>query len=194
MNDLHSASHHLVQIVDAAVADSVRRSGPWLACQPGCSQCCVGVFPITRVDAERLRAGLKELELTDPERATNIRLRVAASIELQRDGFPGDFESGVLDETHPAFEEFGNDLVCPVLDPMTRTCDLYSARPVTCRTFGPPIESGEGIGVCELCFVDATPETIKAALIDNSFLQTETELLAEYGTETTTIALGFRNA
>lgn len=154
----------------------------------------MGVFPITRLDAERLRAGLKELELIDAERAASIRARVAAAVELQREGFPGDFAEGVFDESHPAFEEFGNDLVCPVLDPLTRTCDLYDARPITCRTFGPPIESAEGIGVCELCFIDAAPETIKAALIDNSFLNEEAKLLGEYGAESTTIALALRNA
>lgn len=187
-----AAASHLIQIVDAAVASAFQRSGPWLACQPGCSQCCTGIFPITQLDADRLREGLRTLELTDTERATRIRKRVATAIIGQQPNFPGNFELGILDESHPAFEDFGNDLTCPVLDPVTRTCDLYEARPITCRTFGPPISSEDGIGVCELCFIGAPPETIKAALIDNSFLEEEERLLDQAGTEATTIALALR--
>src|ERR1700722_10097182 len=63
----------LIQIVDSALADSTRRSGKWLVCRPGCSQCCVGVFAINQLDALRLRNGLAELELLAPERATRVR-------------------------------------------------------------------------------------------------------------------------
>ncbi len=52
--------------------------------------------------------------------------------------------------------------MCPVLDPDTGLCDLYAARPMTCRTFGPPVRSEEGLGVCELCFHGATDEEIAA--------------------------------
>lgn len=31
---------------------------------------------------------------------------------------------------------------------------------MTCRTFGPPVESEDGLGVCELCFHGATEEQI----------------------------------
>jgi len=41
---------------------------------------------------------------------------------------------------------------------------LYSARPMTCRTFGPPVRSGAegGLGVCELCYRGASDEQIAA--------------------------------
>ena len=52
----------LIQIVDAALADAFQKSSKWLACRPGCSQCCVGVFAINQLDAIRLRKGLAELE------------------------------------------------------------------------------------------------------------------------------------
>jgi len=41
-------------------------------------------------------------------------------------------------------------------------CELYDARPMTCRTFGPPVRSEGGLGVCELCFHGATDEQIAA--------------------------------
>ena len=49
-----------------------------------------------------------------------------------------------------------------MLDPETGLCELYDARPMTCRTFGPPVRSEDGLGVCELCYHGATDEQIAA--------------------------------
>jgi len=70
----------LIQIVDAALADVTRRSGEWLACRPGCTQCCIGVFSINQLDAVRLRRGLADLTKRAPERAAQVRLRARESI------------------------------------------------------------------------------------------------------------------
>jgi Fe-S-cluster containining protein len=155
----------LIQIVDAALADATRRSGEWLVCRPGCTQCCVGAFAINRLDAVRLQRGLADLEKTDPQRARRVRERARASIRRLSAEFPGNAKTGVLDEGSEAeerFAEFANDEPCPVLDPETGLCDLYEARPMTCRTFGPPVRSEGGLGVCELCFHGATDEQIAA--------------------------------
>ena len=56
----------LIQIVDTAVASAYQRGGPHLVCHPGCSQCCIGVFPIAHEDAHRLREGLTALAQSDP--------------------------------------------------------------------------------------------------------------------------------
>jgi Fe-S-cluster containining protein len=78
--------------------------------------------------------------------------------------FPGDAMTGILheEETDSRFSDFANDEVCPALDPETGTCDLYESRPMTCRVFGPPVQSEGGLGVCELCFQGATNEEIAA--------------------------------
>jgi Fe-S-cluster containining protein len=79
--------------------------------------------------------------------------------------FPGNAQTGVLDEGPEAderFAEFANDEVCPVLNPETGLCDLYCARPMACRTFGPPVRAEGGLGVCELCYHGATDEEIAA--------------------------------
>lgn len=155
----------LIQIVDAALADAARRSGEWLVCRPGCTQCCVGVFAINQLDAIRLQQGLADLDKLDPQKAQRIRERARASVHRLSADFPGDATSGVLDEGVEAeerFAEFANDEPCPVLDPETGLCDLYSARPLTCRTFGPPVQSDGGLGVCELCFHGASDEQIAA--------------------------------
>jgi Fe-S-cluster containining protein len=160
----------LVQIVDAALADATVRSGPHLVCRPGCTQCCIGVFPIAPQDAARLRAGLDLLTQIDPARAARIRARVADSLTRLDPWFPGDLATGALSEDYEAailFEEFANDEPCPVLDPATGTCDLYEHRPILCRTFGPPMRTEEGnLATCELCYIHATTEEIAAGELD----------------------------
>jgi len=162
----------LIQIVDAAVADAYLRGGKHLVCKPGCSQCCVGVFPIAHEDAARLRAGLALLELTDPQRAARIHARVAESLARLDPWFPGDRATGILGEDYEAailFEEFANDEPCPALDLDHGTCDLYEARPILCRTFGPPMRTEEGnLATCELCYIHATTDEIVACELEPS--------------------------
>ena len=170
----------LVQIIDSALADTAGRSGEWLVCKLGCTQCCMGVFAINQLDVIRLQQGLVELELTDPERAAQIRQRARASMARLAADFPGNPATGILDEGEAAarFDEFANDEPCPVLDPLTGACDLYAARPMTCRVFGPPVRSEDGLGVCELCYhgasdeqiatceMEVDPEGVEAALLE----------------------------
>ena len=160
----------LIQIVDAALASATLRSGDHLVCKPGCSQCCIGVFPISHEDAARLREGLATLEQTDPAKAARIRTRVADSLTRLDPWFPGDRTTGILNEDHETailFEEFANDEPCPVLDLEHGTCDLYESRPILCRTFGPPMRTAENnLATCELCFIHASTQEIAACELD----------------------------
>jgi Fe-S-cluster containining protein len=163
-----SQDHAFVALIDGAFADAAVRSGPHLLCRPGCTQCCIGVFAIGPADALRLRHGLSALKETDPERAAGVQERAAASWSRLKPEFPGDTSTGVLDvdsngDPVASFEDFANDEPCPAL--ANGTCDLYASRPETCRAFGPPVATGEGYGVCELCFRSATPEEISKAAI-----------------------------
>jgi Fe-S-cluster containining protein len=165
VKDLRVRDQKLIQIVDSTLAEAARRSGEWLVCRPGCTQCCIGVFPINQLDALRLRRGLADLDVRAPERAEGVRSRSRESVaRLSRD-FPGDPVSGVLgegDEADERFSGFANDEPCPVLDPETGDCELYESRPMTCRVFGPPVRSEDGLGVCELCYHGASDEEIAA--------------------------------
>jgi Fe-S-cluster containining protein len=179
---LPAADGALIQIVDAALADAARRSGEWLVCRPGCTQCCVGVFAINQLDAVRLRQGLAELAQTDAARAGRIRARARDSIQRLSVEFPGNAKTGLLDEGPEAeerFAEFANHEVCPVLDPETGLCDLYDARPMTCRTFGPPLRTDGGLGVCELCFHGASDEQIAACELVVDSDDVEAKLLGQ---------------
>ena len=151
----------LIQIIDGAMAEAARLSGAWLVCRPGCAECCLGAFPITALDAARLRSGLAELHAVDPERAKRV-------VERAR-----------------VFRE-GDDEPCPALDPETKMCDVYAARPVTCRVFGPAIRAGGDIvGICELNYAGATDEEIAACQVELDTEALEEELLAGDTSETT---------
>lgn len=155
----------LVQIVDAALAEAAHKSGEWLVCRKGCTQCCYGPFPISQLDVVRLQKGLRDLEQNDSRRAARVRERAKQSWDKLSPNFPGNRKTGILAEDQSAedqFAEYADDEPCPALDPDTGACDLYSARPMTCRTFGPPVRSGsEGaLGVCELCYHGASDQQI----------------------------------
>ena len=96
---------------------------------------------------------------------------------------PGDPFTGILaegDEAEARFADFAEDEPCPVLDPETGACDLYVARPMTCRTFGPPVRAGaEALGVCELCFHGATDAEIAACEVESDPDGVESALSSE---------------
>lgn len=192
---------HLIHIVDVALASAIRRSGPHLACRAGCSQCCHGVFEISALDAARLREGLAD---APPEVKTRILARLEAARAHLGPFFPGDVSTGLLSEDEEAvelFEEWAHADPCPILNPETQTCDLYAARPILCRTFGPPIRNdtedpGAGLAICELCFTEATPEETVAAEMDSGFRMLQEREEAQYeaahpGSGPTIIAFAF---
>jgi Fe-S-cluster containining protein len=174
----------LVQIVTTALASATLRSGPHLVCRPGCTQCCIGVFPIAHEDAAHLRSGLSALAIQDPAKFLRINQRVKESLTRLDPWFPGDLSTGILSEDEQSttlfepgsptsglgslgWDEFANDEPCPVLDPTTGTCDLYEHRPILCRTFGPPARTEDGnLATCELCYTTATTEEIAACELD----------------------------
>jgi Fe-S-cluster containining protein len=142
----------------------------------------MGVFSISQLDAVRLQHGLEELQRHDPQRAAALRERAREAVTCLSPAFPGDPKTGILaddDDAEQIFADFANDEPCPVLDPATGTCDLYSARPITCRAFGPPVRSEDGLGVCELCFHGATDEQISACEMEVDPDEIESKLLKE---------------
>jgi Fe-S-cluster containining protein len=189
-----TSDRELIQIVDAAMAEAVRLSGPWVVCEPGCADCCMGPFPITYLDAWRLRKGLAELERRDPLRAAKVQWRSQEAVAHLKD-YPGDMATGILDEDEEAEERFAalpDDEYCPALDPETLTCDLYESRPVTCRIFGPAVRSGgDVLGVCELNYQGATDEEIAACQVHVDPDSLEDKLL-EGRPEQTIVAFALR--
>lgn len=185
----------LLRLVDSAFARVARKSGAWLVCRPGCTPCCHGPFAISQLDAARLRDALAALAKSNPEKAAAIRARAQQSAKRLTGGkgkhaFPGDPRTGLLSDDEDSVDRFmdaNEDEPCPVLSDShakdgAGRCELYAARPMTCRVFGPPIRSahmstevsdqGDGaagataLGHCELCYHGATPEEVAACELD----------------------------
>jgi len=192
--NLPARDAELVQIMDASLVETAGRAGAFLACRIGCTQCCHGAFAINALDTARLRAGMAELRATHPLLAAEIESRARAWLTEYGPDFPGDRNSGVLGsspEDQSRFEDFANDGACPALDPATGRCDVYAWRPMTCRVFGPPVrtaddDGAEGLGHCELCFIDATPEEVAACEMPVPH-DLEAELIKEIGSRAETV-------
>jgi Fe-S-cluster containining protein len=168
--DLAKVDRQLLSVVDAILRTAADEAGALLTCQPGCTECCIGPFPINRLDAWRLRRGLSELAGSDPERCAVVEERARRQIETVKLVLPGDPESGELSGDRDAedrFFELYADLPCPALDQTTGTCELYVSRPISCRTYGPPVRFGEeALPPCHRCFQGASAETIEACRVD----------------------------
>lgn len=162
LDALEAGDAELLREVDGALAAGAARAGSHLLCRSGCTECCIGPFPINTLDARRLRRGLAELERRDPAIASGVRARAADARRKLRRGFPGDAKSGRLRDDLAAEAKLGPfldrhaALPCPALDPKSGACQLYAWRPVTCRTYGPPVRIGQDdLPPCHLCFRDA---------------------------------------
>lgn len=159
--------------LDAFWIEAERRAGSALACRSGCTECCHGPFPITRLDAARLQLGMGRLAAADPRRAARIRARARRDVSAFAADFPGDPVSGWLgaeeDEgtCEQAFYERHGSRPCPLLNREDGSCELYESRPVTCRTYGPPIQIGvEKLPPCRLCFVGAHAEEVERCRVE----------------------------
>ena len=119
------ADGRLLTTLERLCAEAAARAGEWLKCAPGCGHCCHGPFPITELDAWRLRRGLDQV---DPALAARLRERADSAVERLLPAFPGDSASGRLEQNETALDSFFQlhaDLRCPALDPATGRCDLY---------------------------------------------------------------------
>src|ERR1017187_2252123 len=100
--ELRRRDGELLPMLDNWLERANQRGGHHIACRPGCAQCCIGAFAIDRLDAVRLQQGLDELAETDAKRATRILQRAADSLQRIAEFFPGDLETGILDDTPEA--------------------------------------------------------------------------------------------
>jgi Fe-S-cluster containining protein len=172
----------LLALLDEGFRRTAERSGDWLVCKPGCDDCCHGPFPVTELDARRLQRGLRESPRPGAKRT---RRRAAEAWGALRDGFPGDFEAGRLDEDEARLDAFfaqHKRLACPALDPGSGRCELYEHRPIACRTYGPPLAfDGRRASHCPLCFDGADPEIVEACRWQPDPDGIEQRLLVEAG-------------
>ncbi|HXV77577.1 MAG TPA: YkgJ family cysteine cluster protein [Candidatus Polarisedimenticolaceae bacterium] len=183
--DLDRGDRELLRVIDAEFDRAARAAAHWLACAPGCDACCHGPFPITPLDVRRLVAGLGRLERRDPRRAGAIRARAQAAVGRMAAGYPGDPDSGALDDDSAALDRFFDlhaALACPALDPRSGRCELYAWRPVSCRSYGPPARyAGDDLPPCDLCFRGAPVEVVERCRVEPDPDGIEQALIASLG-------------
>jgi Fe-S-cluster containining protein len=127
------------------------------------------------------------MDIEDPEKAARIRARAMKTVAELEPDFPGDPVTGIIseeetDEAKQKWNDFANDVPCPALHPENGTCEIYSHRPMMCRTFGPPMkcdEDTEDLTVCDLCFDGATDDEVAACEMHPDPEHQEEVLLAE---------------
>ena len=168
--------------------------GDWVVCRPGGTPCCLGPFPITALDALRLQDGLASLAMADAARAERVRSRAGDYCSRIASEYPGDPASGALVE-EAELPDGWDEVPCPALDPGSGLCDLYEARPVTCRVFGPAMRLEDGaVGACELCYKGATDAQIAERSVAADPAGHERALVDELGGPATIVAFALIHA
>ena len=118
-------------------------------CHASCAHCCIGVFPITRLDVRLLQEGLAHLPKEQQERVTGRAAHQVARLEaadprLTTSSSLDGWSDGEIDRMVNTF----HDVPCPALDD-NGLCSLYAYRPLTCRSMGIPMREGATVnGAC----------------------------------------------
>ncbi len=181
--ELASADAALVRQFDAALRGGEARAAGHLACRIGCTECCMGTFDITALDAARLVRGMAELAESSPTTARAVQERAGAQWTQMAAVFPGDTSRGILvddDRARTSFFSRFSALPCPALDPASGGCALYPWRPLSCRTFGMPVRFGDHeLAPCTLNFTRASAADVAAATVEPDPGDREGALLRE---------------
>jgi Fe-S-cluster containining protein len=120
-----------------------------LPCRQGCFHCCLGLFPVTILDRQEIRRGLRSLvdqerRAIEQEARRQVSMLAASSARLARHPFIDDWPD---EETNRLMEQFDR-LPCPALK-SDGSCSVYAFRPLVCRSMGIPSEvDGVVHGAC----------------------------------------------
>ena len=178
---LDAADRRLLAAADEVWQTAVARAGRWCVCRVGCSDCCHGPFPITQLDAHRLRRSLDELRRTDPAAAAAIVDRARHVMAQMASSRFDDVATGTRADDRAVQERYGASLgavPCPALHPETDACELYAGRPMACRTYGPPTVTGaQRRHPCRLWFDGARPEDVERCRVRFGGEEAESELV-----------------
>ena len=143
-------------------------------CRLGCTNCCIGPFPITLLDVQTLQQGLPSLSQDQRLRIQHRAIEQTTAMEAT---FPQLAHSELLDswsdqEIDRLVTEF-HHYPCPALEPDGR-CGVYQHRPLVCRSMGIPTERhGLTHGACEV------QTFIPIVRLPSSFREEENHLLQE---------------
>ncbi len=120
-----------------------------LPCGPGCSACCVGLFPVTILDRQEVQRGLGNLpdeQRRRIERTASEQIAFLTAVAPRLNGvhFIDQWPDEEIDRLIEKFDTWP----CPALE-HDGQCGLYEYRPLVCRSMGIP-EEHDGVvsGAC----------------------------------------------
>lgn len=144
-----------------------------LPCRQGCHHCCIGLFPVTLLDRQMLRRGLRALppeqrRAIEQKAADQTRTISAAEPRLAGNPFIDQWPDQAIDDLAERYR----DLPCPALQ-TDGSCGLYAFRPLACRSMGIPTDTGGTTqGACEV-------QTFVPLVRLSRFLREEEDRLAQ---------------
>lgn len=149
-----------------------------LPCRAGCAHCCIGVFPITRLDVRLVQEGM--VALPENERA-RIETRAALQIAEIESAYPALKTSPSLEAWSDAeidrVAEAFRDARCPALSD-NQQCSIYAHRPLACRSMGiPSRDHGIVNGAC------AVQTYLPVVRLSDSFVSEEDALAGQESAE-----------
>lgn len=152
-----------------------------LPCHAGCTQCCIGPFPITILDADRLRIGLRSLSDEQRERIEQVAQEQVVAMEaayplLTQSPFLDQWPDDEIDRLVTDFHQ----QPCPALG-VQGLCAVYEHRPLACRSMGVPTEQ-DGIthGACQVqTFIPIVKLSVGLREEEDELAQQEAEALAQ---------------
>jgi Fe-S-cluster containining protein len=107
-----------------SIFKQARAEGSTIPCKKGCHACCYEAVLMTHFEAEPFVDALRALP-KDVRRGIKLRLL---------DWFRRMKKAGVKFGGEPNRSEYYKaHLACPALDPETKACLIYDARPIACR-------------------------------------------------------------
>ncbi len=161
--------HELCDLVTAELLTHLARCGEKIHCVAGCNSCCGYVVAATGAEIDFIVSVLDSLPLELQDRAKNFWRELY--VELESAGLlPLLDVAASRDEGWAALGDFLQErgLQCPLLGPAGR-CEIYSARPVTCREF-------YSLGPATLCAALDTPRLERPVSFNDVLVNLEARL------------------
>lgn len=188
-SDIYAKYEALVARVDELFNAVKERSGEAVTCHEGCSDCCHAVFDLSLVEAmylnkrfqedmdARADEPLRQQLLANADRAERGQVKVVRKAQKRQRA--GDDPAEILADVA------ARRVRCPLLTAEDK-CELYDARPITCRLYGVPQAIGGQAHSCGLsgfepggAYPTVNVEKIQDALVELSELMV-TELKTKY--------------
>lgn len=139
----------LVRQVDLAFQKVQQEYDDCVRCKVGCADCCHALFDLTLIEAIYIK---QQFDTKYPEEGREELIEKANKADRQvyqiKRQAHKDHQSGKTQEQ--ILEELAAKRVrCPLLNSQDQ-CDLYEARPITCRLYGVPTVIGDQAHTCGL--------------------------------------------